>query len=318
MSAEQVTAVAHGKINLHLGVGDVRADGYHNLETIFQSVDLREQVQLTIADGWSIEVQGLDAHLVPTDASNLAQRAVELVREEAGGDAAGLPKAHVAITKGVPVAGGMAGGSADAAAALIAALRLYELQRSPAQIAAMALRLGADVPFCVLGGTALAYGVGEQLAPIPVRGQLHWAIATDKRGLSTPSVFHQLDALRARHLERGTAMARAGAPTALQQALLSGDAQAVAPLLANDLQPAALSLLPSLRQTMAAAAEAGALASIVSGSGPTIAMLCANAEQAVEVAAAVNVAGSASATTVTSSPSGGARIIEPGTQDAGQ
>ena len=293
-----ITAQAHGKINLHLAVGDVRPDGYHELVTVFQSVDLRESVTLSESQGTpTLTVAGHDAHLVPTDSSNLAWRAIAALAEGSG-----RPFPDIHIDKGVPVAGGMAGGSADAAAALKAGVEYFGISRDIVEIAAT---LGADVPFCLLGGTALGTGKGEQLVTLPTRGSFHWAIATDKRGLSTPQVFAKLDEQR---VQRD--MARAGSPAQLQRALLTGDPHQLGPLLANDLQAPALSLLPSLRETLGAATEAGAIASIVSGSGPTIAMLCESAEHAVDVASAVSAAGKASATTVTTSPAAGAHIKE--------
>ena len=276
-----------------------------------------------------MNVAGHDAHLVPTDSSNLAWQAVDEIRK-LWSERAGVPleetmDADIHITKGVPVAGGMAGGSADAAAALVAAREFYfgrhprpqatRNHRGGASIPAptdvelrtMGASLGADIPFCLLGGTALGTGKGEELLSVMSKGSFHWAIATDKRGLSTPKVFQHLDLQRANadRLAR-----RAGDPSGLQRALMHGDPEELAPLLVNDLQAPAISLMPSLRETMAAAKEAGALASIVSGSGPTIAMLCADAEQAIDVATAVSVAGKASATTTTSTPASGARVVK--------
>lgn len=344
-----VAAVAHGKINLHLGVGDARADGYHELHTVFQSVDLQEKVTLLpireASDGGVVEltVAGPGRHAVPTDHSNLAWRAVEAVRQRAASE--GVPESvtgmalRIHIDKGVPVAGGMAGGSADAAAALVAANELYYGHHSAAdvhtpltreQLMEIGAELGADVPFCILGGTALGTGKGEELVSVMTRGTYHWALAMDKRGLSTPKVFAQLDAQRATASQRAAeelsaaeggaaeerptgaraVASRAGTTDALMSALLTGDPERLAPHLVNDLQAPAISLLPSLRETLSTSREAGALAAIVSGSGPTIAMLCADAESAVDVAAAVSVAGKASATATTSSPAEGARLVE--------
>ena len=331
-----VAATAHGKINLHLGGGDVRADGYHGLQTLVQSVSLQETVTLTAnARGQQPEltVSGPDAHLVPRDPSNLAWRAVDLVRdlwcERAGllSDPAAdpstqPPSVNIHIDKQVPVAGGMAGGSADAAAALVAAVEFY-FGRQPlpyptpkkavaptqAELLSLAATLGADVPFCVLGGTALGTARGDELVSIMSQGPYHWAIATDKRGLSTPEVFAQLDRQRAAASTGTRPDVRAQDPQPLMRALLTGDPHQLAPLLVNDLQAPAISLLPSLRQTLAVAKEAGALAAIVSGSGPSIAMLCESEASAVDVATAVSVAGRASATVVTSSPAAGARVV---------
>ncbi|WP_459611115.1 4-(cytidine 5'-diphospho)-2-C-methyl-D-erythritol kinase [Corynebacterium urogenitale] len=317
-----VTAVAHGKINLHLGVSDLREDGYHDLHTVFQSVSLKEQVRLVeVASGEeeTMTVAGHDAHLVPTDRSNLAWRAVEAVQQLVLDAGAEVAPVSVHIDKGVPVAGGMAGGSADAAAALVAAVEFY-FHRHPAsnrlpapsqqQQHAIASGLGADVPFCVLGGTALGVGRGDELASVMAGGQFHWALATDKRGLSTPRVFAQLDKQREQSAQGMRPDVRAGDTAELMRALISGDPEQLAPTLINDLQAPAISLMPSLRATLLAAKKAGALAAIVSGSGPTVAMLCRDAEHAVDVATAVSVEGKASATTTCSSPAGAARLLD--------
>ena len=318
-----ITASAHGKVNLHLGVGPAREDGYHELDTIFQAVSLKEEVTVALREDddpaectWS--VSGFDAHLVPQDSSNLAWKAVAVIQDLAR--KAHVPWAdkpvHIHIDKGIPVAGGMAGGSADAAAALIAAAELYfpdpRVPHRPdsAKLAALAADLGADVPFCLLGGTAWGTGKGENLMPVITTGTYHWAIATDKRGLSTPSVFKQLDQQRASAEVNSPRAARAGSPEGLITALRGGDPNEVGKLLVNDLQAPAISLLPSLRETLRAAAEAGAIAAIVSGSGPTVAMLCASADDAVEVATAVSVAGKASSTMTTSSPAAAAGVIK--------
>lgn len=342
-----VSAVGHGKINLHLGVSDVRPDGYHELHTVFQSVALQEKVtlfELASEKESTLTVAGHDAHAVPTDHSNLAARAVAevqaLVAEKVG---AHVPHVRIHIDKGVPVAGGMAGGSADAAAALIAAVEFY-FRRHPAtrhlpepstrQLHTIAAGLGADVPFCLLGGTALGTGRGDELVSVMSQGPYHWAIATDKRGLSTPKVFAQLDRQReaaanaaadqrqqaprqqpsqqqpTRPLQPQRPQPRAGSTDELLRALTTGDPEQLAPLLVNDLQAPAISLMPSLRETLAAAKEAEALAAIVSGSGPTIAMLCRDEEHAVDVATAVSVAGKASATMTTTTPAGAARLVD--------
>ena len=222
-----VTASAHGKVNLHLGVGPAREDGYHELDTIFQAVSLKEEVTVALKEGapelctWT--VSGFDSHLVPQDFSNLAWKAVAEIQKLARH--AHVPWAevpvHIHIDKGIPVAGGMAGGSADAAAALIAATELYFPDpRSPrrpdsARLSEIAADLGADVPFCLLGGTARGTGKGENLMPVIATGTYHWAIATDKRGLSTPEVFKQLDQQRTTASTDSPRAARAGSPDAL-------------------------------------------------------------------------------------------------------
>ncbi|WP_295629334.1 4-(cytidine 5'-diphospho)-2-C-methyl-D-erythritol kinase [uncultured Corynebacterium sp.] len=303
-----VSATAHAKVNLHLGCGDARDDGFHELVTVFQSLSLPTTVTLTevvSGDATShvagVTVSGESAAHVPTDETNLAWRAVSAAVEAAESK---IPRvAAIHIDKSIPVAGGMAGGSADAAAALVAAREFFELPLTDDELADLAADLGSDVPFCLLGGTALGTGRGENLAPVLVRGEYHWALALAKGGLSTPKVFGTIDRLRA---ERD--VPHAAAPDELLKALASGDPDALAAHLANDLQPAAISLKPELRTTLRAGLDGGALAGIVSGSGPTTAFLCRDREHALDVAAHLATSGACAAALTASGPATGARL----------
>ncbi|AWH96047.1 4-(cytidine 5'-diphospho)-2-C-methyl-D-erythritol kinase [Dietzia psychralcaliphila] len=308
--ARAVTAVAPAKINLHLGVGDLRADGFHDLLTVYRAVDLWEQVTVALVDDDDpdvVVVSGPGAAQVPTDRTNLAAKAVDLLRGEAGSGA----RLAIRIVKGVPVAGGMAGGSADAAAALVATDRLLGLGLGRAALEERAARLGSDVPFCIRGGTALGTGRGETLAPLlHARAEQHVVVAIADGGLSTPVVFAELDRLRAERSETGRDLPRSGGVEALVEALAGQDPARVAGLLANDLEPAALSLMPALRKTLRAGAEAGALHGMVSGSGPTCLFFCADREQAIAVAAEVSETGVAREVRLTHGPVGGAHVID--------
>ncbi|MFT4127515.1 MAG: 4-(cytidine 5'-diphospho)-2-C-methyl-D-erythritol kinase [Gordonia sp. (in: high G+C Gram-positive bacteria)] len=272
------------KVNLHLGVGPLRADGYHDLVTVYQAVSLYDDVTVARAASLDVSVRRAgsgngDLAEVPLDESNLAVRAALLLAGHVGRD----PKVAIEIVKRIPIAGGMAGGSADAAGALIALATLWRLDLTRAEILDLAAQLGSDVPFSVQGGTALGTGRGEQLMPMLARGELHWVLAFAKGGLSTPTVFAELDRLRT---ERAASHPVDNPrPDALVQALACGDPETIAPLLHNDLQPAALSLQPALRRTLRAGVDAGALGGIVSGSGPTCIFLCRDEESAVGVAA---------------------------------
>ncbi|NLE80095.1 MAG: 4-(cytidine 5'-diphospho)-2-C-methyl-D-erythritol kinase [Rhodococcus sp.] len=296
-----VTVRAPSKVNLHLAVGDLREDGYHELTTVFQALSLSDTVTVAPADRLSVTVRGDDAESVPTDSSNLVWKAAELLAAESGYDA----DIAITIDKGIPVAGGMAGGSADAAAALVALNELWELEMNRDELAMFAAELGSDVPFSLHGGTAMGTGRGEKLLPVLSRNEFHWVLALAKGGLSTPTVFRELDRLRA----QGTPP-RLGGPEALMQALAAGDASALAPLLGNDLQAAALSLAPALRRTLRAGVTAGALTGIVSGSGPTCAFLCADADAAVRVSAELAGAGVCRTVRVARGPVPGARIVD--------
>ncbi|MCZ0912168.1 4-(cytidine 5'-diphospho)-2-C-methyl-D-erythritol kinase [Gordonia amicalis] len=303
---DSVTARAPSKVNLHLGVGPRRADGYHDLVTVFQALSLHDDVRVARAHELTVAVRGEGAGSVPADASNLAARAAQALAEWAD------RSAHVAIEieKTIPVAGGMAGGSADAAGALVALAHLWKLDISRDELAEIAADLGSDVPFALHGNTALGTGRGEQLMQVLSRGEFHWVLALAREGLSTPAVYRELDRLReSRSDETDDDSDFLRRPDDLMQALASGSPRAVAPLLHNDLQPAALSLQPTLRRTLRAGVDAGALKGIVSGSGPTCAFLCADEQSAVNVAAELSGAGVARAVRAASGPAPGTRIL---------
>jgi 4-diphosphocytidyl-2-C-methyl-D-erythritol kinase len=298
-----VTVRVPSKVNLHLAVGDRRADGYHDLATVFQSLSLTDEVTVAVADEPGVEVHGEGASTVPTGASNLAWRAVEELARYAGRDISEL-KVRVVIRKGIPVAGGMAGGSADAAATLVGLASLWRLEVGRDELALLAAKIGSDVPFVLHGGVALGTGRGEQLVPVLSRHTFHWVLAFDRRGLSTPKVYAELDRLRADG-EPPTV----GAVEPVLEALASGDPRQLALLLGNDLQPAAVSLRPGLRRTLRAGVTAGALAGTVSGSGPTCAFLCESAEDALRVAAELSGAGVCRTVRVAHGPVPGARVV---------
>lgn len=299
-----VTVRAPGKVNLYLGVGDRREDGYHELTTVFHAVSLSDDVTLRDADVLSLRVVGEGADSVPTDKRNLAWQAAELMAEHVGRQ----PDVEITLEKSIPVAGGMAGGSADAAAVLVAMNELWELGVPRRDLHAMAAELGSDVPFVLHGGTALGTGRGEELTTVLARNSFHWVLAFGAGGLSTAAVYAEIDRLRS----RGTLAdesTRLDSPQPLLSALSTGDPRQLAPLLGNDLQPAALSLEPGLRRTLRAGVEAGALAGIVSGSGPTCAFLCASADSALDVSTELAGAGVCRTVRVASGPVHGARVL---------
>lgn len=289
------------KINLHLSVGDLRADGFHDLTTVFHALSLSDEVTVAVAEEPALEVYGEGEDVVPTGPENLARRAVDALAAYAG---KAEHKVRVVLRKGIPVAGGMAGGSADAAATLVGLAALWRLDLGRDELAEIAASLGSDVPFALYGGTALGTGRGEKLVPVLSRHTFHWVLAFDHDGLSTPSVFGELDRLR----ENGDPP-RIGSHAPVVEALASGDPRQLALLLGNDLQAAAVSLRPGLRRTLRAGVNAGALAGTVSGSGPTCAFLCAGAEAALEVAAELAGAGVCRTVRVAHGPVPGARFI---------
>jgi 4-diphosphocytidyl-2-C-methyl-D-erythritol kinase len=291
------------KVNLHLAVGDRRPDGYHELTTVFQALSLTDEVVVAAAEEPGVEVTGEGAAAVPAGTDNLAWRAVAALAEHVGRDLADTP-VKVLIRKTIPVAGGMAGGSADAAAALVGLAALWKLDIARDELSVVASKLGSDVPFALHGGTALGTGRGEQLVPVLARHTFHWVIALDRQGLRTPDVFGELDRLR----EDGRPARTADVEPVLE-ALASGDPRQLALLLGNDLQAAAVSLRPALRRTLRAGVAAGALAGLISGSGPTCAFLCSDGESAVRVAAELAGAGVCRTVRVAQGPVPGARVI---------
>jgi 4-diphosphocytidyl-2-C-methyl-D-erythritol kinase len=298
-----ITVRAPGKLNLYLGVGDRREDGYHELTTVFHAVSLLDEVTVRTADVLSLEMAGEGVESLPNDERNLAWQAAELMAEHVGR----APDVAITIDKSIPVAGGMAGGSADAAAVLVAMNSLWELGVPRRDLHALAARLGSDVPFALHGGTALGTGRGEELATVLARNTFHWVLAFADAGLSTPAVFAEIDRLRE---STGRSLPpQLDDPEPVLAALASGDPAKLAPLLGNDLQPAAMSLDPGLRRTLKAGTDAGALAGMVSGSGPTCAFLCASSTSAVDIGAELAGAGVCRTVRVASGPVHGARVV---------
>ncbi|MDY3127409.1 MAG: 4-(cytidine 5'-diphospho)-2-C-methyl-D-erythritol kinase [Corynebacterium sp.] len=343
MANRTFTARASGKVNVHLGCGWPRSDGYHDLVTIFQAVDLADEVSIELFDDsiggihGPLQVSGPTATGVPDDESNLVWKAIELVHQrfsELFPALVGLkqqPALRVAIVKNIPAAGGMAGGSADAAAALIAANAAFgawyekgdvagsRKQEAPAldreTLRDLAAQLGADVPFCLLGGTALGTGRGDVLTPVLARGTFHWCFIASQEGLSTPKVFKKLDELResaslAGDQQRLDALAPHLDTSAVSQAVTTGDCEQLARAMRNDLQAASFSLRPSLRTIIDLGQESGALRGMVSGSGPTIALLCPSAAIAREVRDIIVTEVPGTRGFVTTSPARGARLVD--------
>ena len=278
VSAQAATARAPAKINIYLGVGPRRRDGFHELATVFHALDVADEVVAERDDKGrlSIEVEAgqgasIDLESVPVDESNLAVRAAEALRRYAGVECG----VHLRIVKRIPVAGGLAGGSADAAAALLACDAVWDTGCGRAELATLGARLGSDVPFALHGGTVLGSGRGERLAPVMSPTRLHWVLAVADGGLSTPAVYSELDSMRA-----ASVVPPPRVPPELLAALRVGDVDAVGAHLSNDLQPAACRLRPELTTVLAAGRELGAVAGIVSGSGPTVVFLAADEGEA--------------------------------------
>ena len=285
-AARTVRVRAPGKINVSLDVGPLRPDGYHSVASVYLAVSLYEEVSATSTETPGITVSlspdstlDLDGVDIPLDGNNLAHKAAAImadVSEHSTG-------VHLEITKRVPVAGGMGGGSADAAATLLACDALWNSGLSREELAHLAAELGADVPFSLLGGTAVGLGLGDELSPALAKAQTHWVLVTAEFGLPTPAVYRTLDRLR--EAEGLTATEPTGVDPQVLTALRGGDAEALSRVLVHDLQRASIELAPSLRDTLGMGESHGAIAGIVSGSGPTVALLADDSVAAEALAA---------------------------------
>ncbi len=295
-----VTVRVPAKINLHLAVGPLRADGYHDLVTVFHAVSLFDEVTVAASDAPGIEVHGEGVSEVPADETNLAWRAVQVLAERADRD----PDVRLVLRKGIPVSGGMAGGSADAAAALVGLSTLWKLDLTRDELSVLAAELGSDVTFALYGGTAVGTGRGEQIVPVLSRHTQHWVIALHRGGLATPAVFRELDRLR------GNSPPAERPVEPVLEALAGGDPRQLALSLGNDLQAAAVSMAPDIRRTLRAGVGAGALAGLVSGSGPTCAFLCTSGEAALDVATELAGMGVCRTVRIAHGPVPGARVID--------
>lgn len=280
-----ITVRVPAKINLCLGVGPKRDDGFHPLATVYQAVDLHDEIRATAVDDGSLSVRvhfdgdiRAEAASVPEDDSNLAIRAALLLREHAKID----DGAELAIRKVIPVAGGMAGGSADAAAALTACNELWGTGLSRAELETLAAQLGSDVPFLLHGGIAMGGGRGELVSPVLARGSYHWVFAIASHGLSTATVYAEFDRLNA-----DREIPQPQVADDLLAALRAGDAEALGGALSNDLTEAALSLRPELAKTLDVGMECDALGALLSGSGPTAMFLARDEAHAMDISVAL-------------------------------
>jgi 4-diphosphocytidyl-2-C-methyl-D-erythritol kinase len=301
---KSVTVRVPAKVNLQLSVGPRESDGYHQLVTVFQAISIFDEVTVKIGEqgtGVNLTVSGDQIHGVPTDSTNLVVKAIELIADKFELDI----DVSVDIKKSIPVAGGMAGGSADAAAAIVAIDELYSLEMTREEMHSIAAQLGSDVPFLLSGGTAIGQGRGDQLTAALSRGTYHWVLALSSVGLSTPAVYSECDRLR-----QGLDISDPQISDALMQALLTADPANVGKLLVNDLQPAACSLRPALRLILDVGQEYGALGAIVSGSGPTVAFLVSDEEHGLDLAVALSASGVVGSVTRAFGPVHGAKVID--------
>jgi 4-diphosphocytidyl-2-C-methyl-D-erythritol kinase len=289
-----------GKINLQLSVGPLQKDGYHELATVFQSVSLFDELTLTPIESGAIEIDCGGKAGVPEGRENLAYRAAELMIDRFDLDSG----VAIKIKKEIPIAGGMAGGSANAGAAIVGIDSLFSLGLSRNEMEKLGAELGADVPFTISGGTAIGTGRGDRITPVLSRGTYYWVLALSTSGLSTPAVYSECDRLR-----EGMDIAAPHVSDELLQSLTHGDAKSLGKKLVNDLQPAACSLKPALRLILDVGIDYGALGGIVSGSGPTVAFLAENEEHALDLVVALTSSGVVGNVVRAQGPVPGARIV---------
>jgi 4-diphosphocytidyl-2-C-methyl-D-erythritol kinase len=303
MPVKSVTVRVPAKVNLQLSVGPKEADGYHNLVSVFQAISIFDDIIIKLGEpgsGLTISVTGDQTHGVPADANNLAAKAVSLISKEYDLTV----DAHIEIKKSIPVAGGMAGGSADAAGTIIGIDYLYSLDMTREEMTEIAAKIGSDVPFMLSGGTAIGTGHGDQLTAALSRGTYNWVLAVSTVGLSTPAVYAECDRLRG-ELE----IVEPQTNEALMQSLLAADAPGVGAALVNDLQLAACSLRPAIRLVLDVGQEYGALGAIVSGSGPTVAFLVADQDSGLDLAVALTSSGVVGSVVQAYGPVAGAKVI---------
>jgi 4-diphosphocytidyl-2-C-methyl-D-erythritol kinase len=304
MRSRGVTARVPAKVNLQLSVGPLGADGFHEVTTVFQAISLFDDVTVATAEkgeGIKISITGQTSGGVPTDNSNLAVKAAQLMIKNYD-----LPEDLVIkLKKEIPVAGGMAGGSADAAGVIVGLDSLFELGLSRDVMESVGSKIGSDVPFSICGGVAIGTGRGDQITPALSKGSYNWVLALSGQGLATPSVYQECDRLR-----EGLSIAAPVVSEPLMQALRAGDAKALGKALTNELQPAACSLRPALRLVLDVGVDYGALGGIVSGSGPTVAFLVSDDDHAMDLTVALSSSGVVSSVVRASGPTNGARIIE--------
>ena len=304
MRSRGVVARVPAKVNLQLSVGPLGSDGFHEVTTVFQAISLFDDVTVATAlegEGIKISISGQTSSGVPADSSNLAVKAAELMIKNYD-----LPAdLIIKLKKEIPVAGGMAGGSADAAGVIVGLDSLFELGLSRDEMEIVGSKIGSDVPFSICGGVAIGTGRGDQITPALSKGSYNWVLALSGQGLSTPSVYQECDRLR-----EGLSISAPLVTEPLMQALRAGDAKALGKALTNELQPAACSLRPALRLVLDVGIDYGALGGIVSGSGPTVAFLVSDDEHAMDLTVALSASGVVSSVVRATGPAHGARIIE--------
>ena len=249
---------AYAKLNLALDVLGRRADGYHEMRMVMQSVTLSDRIRLETGTGRPLRMT-TDLGFLPSNEKNLAAVAALRLCEAAGVSSEGLA---IDLWKTIPVCAGLAGGSADAAAVLRGLNRLMRLGLSSAELAEIGARVGSDVPYCVRGGTALAEGRGERLTPLPPLPRCHVVLCKPAFSVSTPDLFERLDGVRLRR--RPDTLGLLGA---LEAGDLAGVARRMYNVFEDALPPRRAGEIGEIRNSLI---QYGALGASMSGTGPTV------------------------------------------------
>lgn len=298
--SEAVTVRVPAKVNVYLGVGPREDSGFHGLATVFQSLSVYDEVTVESAQRLSIVGVGKWESFIPTDSTNLAWKAAAIVAQAYGIE----PNVRITINKSIPVAAGLAGGSADGAATLVACNAFWGGTLSHEQLEDMAAQLGSDVPFMLHGGCALGLNRGDVLSPVMTRGSFHWVLATFNEGLSTPEIYGRLDEMRAEDFNDAPQV-----PNELLAALAQGNAEALGKSLSNDLQAPAVASRPVLGQVLEFGLDQGALGGLVSGSGPTVAFLVKSESDAIDLVISLMGSGLVDGAIHAHGPVHGARVV---------
>ena len=280
------TLIASAKINLYLEILGARPDGYHELAMVLQSINLADQIHLRALPTDTIRVHCQHPQ-VPTDKSNLAYRAAELMAAQFPQAFAQYGGVEITIRKHIPVAAGLAGGSTNAAAVLVGLDLLWKLGLTQAELQELAAQLGSDVPFCVTGGTAIATGRGDKLSPLP-NLESFYVVLGKHRSLAVSTAW-AYQTYRQQYvgsdLASDTYLDRASAVHSgpIIKAITHGDGVQIGQRLYNDLERVVLPEHPQVLQLRQAFHRSGVLGAMMSGSGPTVFGLCESYAQAQQV-----------------------------------
>lgn len=263
---DSVRISAHAKINLGLDVTGKRENGYHEVSMIMQSLELCDEIELSGTRDGNIslvmeDMRGNGSTAIPADGTNLMCRAAELMRDMFGG----FEGVAMRLKKRIPSEAGMGGGSADAAAVFLGINSLFDLGVSETELAAAGAKLGADIPFCMLGGTARAEGIGERLTPIAAKEAWHVLVIKPVQGMSTPEVYRAYD----RAADSGAVISRPDI-AGLEKALISGDLRMLSGCMGNVLEYAVIPKLPVIGRIREELKDSGAAAYMMTGSGSAV------------------------------------------------